>query len=32
MNNGLEQMGIDLSDTLNSLTPKKKSEENSGCC
>lgn len=24
MNNGLEQMGIDLSDTLNSLTPKKK--------
>lgn len=24
MNNGLEQMGIDLSDTLNALTPKKK--------
>ena len=25
MNNGLEQMGIDLGDTLNALTPKKKS-------
>ncbi|MEG0255682.1 ATP-dependent protease ATPase subunit HslU [Vagococcus sp.] len=24
MNNGLEQMGIDLNDTLNSITPKKK--------
>lgn len=27
MNNGLEQMGIDLNETLGALTPKKKSNE-----